>query len=145
MFLNHENRRHTVKFWLLVLAYWLVTGAAVGFCFGLHGDLPRELQYELLLPAWAVVLSVMAIILTGLVADADDDFSLFWVDLALLVLFAIFNLLDHAYVTAYWGFAPALAGTAILTVWPWMFVFLFAVIALASLARRTKPGMPSTV
>jgi len=142
-----NNKRHTVKFWGLILVYWLITGMAITSAFKLPLELPdaAEFQQFIQLPLWAVVLAVMSIIQTGLIADVDDDFSLLWVDVALLVLFAAFKWIQHVYLLTYWYMAPTPEGTAILAVWPWVFVILFVFIALASLLRRAGPSAPHIV
>jgi len=142
MLTQNTKRRYSPKFWILILAYWAVTGAVITLAFTQKNDLPgaSELQQLTLLPLWAVVLTVMSIILTGLIADVRDDFSLFWVDLTLLVLFGGFRWLQHLYLTEYWNMAPAPQGVALLVVWPWVFVILLVFIAFASLVRRVKPG-----
>ena len=140
---QHNSRRYSAKFWILILAYWAVTGVVIALAFTQQSELPgaSELQQLTLLPLWAVVLTMMSIILTGLIADVRDDFSLFWVDLALLVFFGGFKWVHHLYLTEYWNMAPAPEGVALLAVWPWVFVILFVFIAFASLVRRAKPGV----
>ncbi len=132
--------RHTAKFWMFVLAYLLVTGAAVYCAMHWQSDLPDEIGADALLPPWAVALSTMLIILTGLISDRDDDFRLFWVDLALLVVYGLFNLGHHAYLYHYWTEARTPAEAAILAVWPWGFVVLFGLIGLVSVVRRPQTG-----
>jgi len=136
-----SNQRRAVKFWLFVLGYAAVTAAAVYCAMHWENDLPDDIRDGALLPPWAVTLAMMLIILTGLIADRDDDFRLFWVDLTLLILYGLCNLAHHAYLYHYWSSARSAAEAAILTVWPWGFVVLFVLIGLVSVVRRPQPEL----
>ena len=71
---QHNSRRYSAKFWILILAYWAVTGVVIALAFTQQSELPgaSELQQLTLLPLWAVVLTMMAATyMTGAVIDVD--------------------------------------------------------------------------